>query len=157
MGVEIERRYLAAPSVLAECGNGGRTIVQGYLQSGVGGNTRIRVEGDRATLTRKGPKTGCCRQEVEMAIPLGRAFQLLAALPQEMLIHKTRYTVPVGGFHWEVDVFAGKHRGLIIGEVELAHAAQTFPLPHWAVREITDDRRFGNSSLALAPRIPVAA
>ncbi len=157
MGVEIERRFLASPQVLPLCGGQGRSIVQGYLWVGSGGNARIRLEGERAVLTCKGPKTGCARRETEIPIPPEDAAGLLAAMPPQTLIRKTRHSLKVGGMEWCVDVFGGRHRGLIIAEIELDHPAQVFLRPDWVLREITWDARYGNSSLALSRDLPGAA
>lgn len=157
MSIEIERRFLAAPSVLAECRGSGRSILQGYLWSGPDGNSRIRIEDSRGTLTRKGPKHGCCRREEEAVISLACAVSLLSSLPRDCLVRKTRYQVPVGGLHWDVDVFTGRHEGLIIAEIELRHPGQLFLLPPWVRSEVTADKRFGNSSLARAGAVPTAA
>lgn len=157
MGVEIERRFLASPRVLDQDLGAGHAIVQGYLWAGPDGNARVRVDGQRGLLTCKGPKYGFCRTETEIAIPHAAALDLLSALPAETLIHKTRYSVAVGGLDWAVDVFGGRHQGLIIGEIELLDPAQVFLRPDWAIREVTWDARFGNSSLALSGWIPVAA
>lgn len=157
MGVEIERRFLASPRILHQDLGEGRAIVQGYLWAGPDGNARVRIDGNRGVLTCKGPKCGFCREETEISIPHAAAVDLLSALPAETLIHKTRYRVPVGGLEWAVDVFDGRHQGLIIGEIELKDPAQMFLRPDWAIREITWDHRFGNSSLALSGWVPVAA
>lgn len=157
MGVEIERRFIASPQVLNLDLGPGHDIVQGYLWAGPEGNARVRVDGDRGLLTCKGPKFGFCRNETEIPIPHAAALDLLTALPAETLIHKTRYAVAVGGLDWAVDVFGGRHRGLIIGEIELTDPAQMFLRPDWAVREVTWDPRYGNSSLALSGWQPIAA
>lgn len=154
MSVEIERRFLAAPSVLAECKGEGRDLVQGYLWRGRRGNARVRVDGERGWLTWKGPKHGCARQEIETHLPLRHAMALLGRLPPERLVCKTRYSLNLGGLDWVVDVFAGRHRGLIIAEVELARPDAVFPVPAWAVREVTSDPRYGNSHLATAAVLP---
>ncbi len=67
------------------------------------------------------------------------------------LVEKVRHLVPVAGRTWEVDVFLGANRGLVIAEVELDHAHEDIDLPPWIGREVTSDPRYGNSSLARAP------
>lgn len=157
MGLEIERRFIASPRVLRQCRGHGRAIVQGYLWSGRDGNARVRVDDRGGFLTCKGPKCGCSREETEISIPKAAALDLLSALPADTLIRKTRYTVPVGGMDWVVDVFDGRHRGLIIGEIELTHPAQMFLRPDWALREVTWESAYGNSALARSLGNPAAA
>ncbi|MGU3422875.1 hypothetical protein [Methylobacterium sp. D54C] len=50
MALEIERRFLASPDVLALCQSGTR-IVQGYLYTDTRNTLRIRCAGRRAFLT----------------------------------------------------------------------------------------------------------
>ena len=53
-----------------------------------------------------------------------------------------------GDLQWEIDVFEGALAGLIIAEIELPSENTDFPHPNWLGREVTDDRRYYNSSLA---------
>lgn len=64
------------------------------------------------------------------------------------VIDKTRYTVDFAGFTWEIDVFAGHHRGLVIAEVEMQSETDDPKLPAWLGREVTGDKRYSNQSLA---------
>ncbi|MNL42733.1 hypothetical protein D3C87_1652060 [compost metagenome] len=64
------------------------------------------------------------------------------------IIEKTRHHVDFGGFLWEVDVFEGAHRGLLIAEVELQAESDNPALPDWVGPEVTGDRRYSNQSLA---------
>jgi CYTH domain-containing protein len=72
-------------------------------------------------------------------------------------VHKTRYRVPHENLIWEVDVFAGKLRGLVIAEVELDFSEQVIALPEWIGREISDDRRYSNSAMSRTGQIPSPA
>jgi CYTH domain-containing protein len=75
------------------------------------------------------------------------ANRLLSRLPADRIIHKTRYYLEHCGGLWEVDYFDGPLNGLVIAEIELLAPDQTVVLPDWVGREITEDHRFGNSSL----------
>ena len=50
-----------------------------------------------------------------------------------------------------VDEFAGANAGLILAELELKSADQTFARPAWVLREVTDDGRYYNTYLAAHP------
>ena len=50
---------------------------------------------------------------------------------------------------FEVDVFEAAHKGLVIAEIELKHAKDTIQLPKWIGKEVTGDKRYYNSYLAL--------
>ena len=63
-------------------------------------------------------------------------------------IRKTRYLVPHQSHLFEVDVFSGKLRGLVIAEVELSKANEPVDFPTWIGKEVTGDLRYYNSDLA---------
>lgn len=107
--------------------------------------------GERAYLTVKGPKSGCCRRETERSICLGLAWRLLREQRIGDLIEKTRYRVEYCDFVWEVDIFHGANSGLVIAEIELLHPDDVFPLPSWIGPEVTDDPRYSNSALSRHP------
>lgn len=150
MPLEIERRFLVDGSVRAELRAGDR-ILQGYLPARDGCTTRVRIVRGKAYLTRKGRKSGCCREEVEREIALEAALRLLAGKRVGDLIEKTRYRVQHQGFHWEVDVFHGANAGLVIAEIELDHPDADFPRPDWIGDEITHDSDYSNSALSRRP------
>ncbi len=52
---------------------------------------------------------------------------------------------------WEVDVFEGENKGLIIAEVELKSENQKIKIPSWIGKEVTNDRRFRNANLVSNP------
>jgi adenylate cyclase len=57
------------------------------------------------------------------------------------------------GHTWEIDVFFGDNEGLIVAEVELASVDEEVKLPDWIYKEVSDDKRYYNSSLCLKPYI----
>jgi adenylate cyclase len=59
--------------------------------------------------------------------------------------------VPFGGHLWEVDVFRGENRGLVVAEIELDDPRQEFEKPPWLGPEVTDDVRYYNTSLCRRP------
>ena len=150
MSIEIERRFLVCQDVRQFCRDG-HPIIQGYISSDKGRKTRIRIRNGQAFLTIKGDRNGLVRSEFERTIPFSWAFALLSRLPSETLISKTRYEVEFAGMTWEIDVFNGRNRGLILAEVELSHPDQSIELPDWVGEEVTFDPRYGNSSLSVRP------
>ena len=64
-------------------------------------------------------------------------------------MEKTRYKIEHGGKIWELDIFEGRHAGLILAEVELDSAEEKVELPEWIGAEVSDDERYYNSRLAL--------
>lgn len=148
MGVEIERKFLVNgdPTV----GVQGTAMVQGYVAKDGGVTVRVRIAGEQAWLTVKGPSVGATRVEVETTIPVAEAHQLLH-LCRHGLIEKTRYRVPVGAHVWDVDVFDGANRGLVVAEVELTAEDESFERPDWVGEDVTGDVRYANASLVEHP------
>lgn len=148
MAREIERRFLVADTRFLE-GLEGEQILQGYVAKEPGAmTTRVRVRGDSAYITLKGPHEGISRDEFEYRIPLADGLQILSSHCNGRMIRKTRFLVDFEGQRFEVDVFEGRHAGLVIAELELPHEAQRVTLPPWIGEEVTHDRRYGNFNLA---------
>ncbi|RKW14294.1 MAG: CYTH domain-containing protein [Cardiobacterium sp.] len=150
MAKEIERKFLVigeAWRALAQ----GTHYRQGYLNRAKERTVRVRTINDKAFLTIKGLTVGISRAEYEYAIPLADAVQMLDTLAERPLIEKIRYTIPHAGMLWEIDEFLGDNAGLIIAEIELADASQTFAKPAWIGTEVSDDPRYYNANLVRHP------
>lgn len=147
MAVEIERKFLADPSVLTVC-QSGTHLVQGYLYTDPGNTVRIRRAGERMLLAWKSARRGACRDEVEIEVARTVGAVLLASVAASRRIEKTRYRVEHAGETWDVDVFGGRLTGLILAEIELRREGQLVVLPPWVEREVTADERYRNSRLA---------
>lgn len=151
MATEIERKFLVTGDFSRDCYRAER-IVQGYICSQPGRTVRIRIRGEEGFLTIKGPSSdnGLSRYEFERPLPLADAEELFK-LCEPGAIEKVRHLVRVGRHVWEVDVFEGENRGLVLAEVELASAGEPFEKPVWAGEEVTGDRRYYNSMLTKHP------
>lgn len=147
---EIERKFLV--SDLPDLTNA-RTeaIRQGYLTSPDDSvEVRIRQIGENYFITRKSG-SGLTREEHEAHID-GVAFSRLWPATAARRIEKTRWTAPLSDqWQFELDIFDGALSGLKLVEVEFenASAARAFVPPAWFGREVTEDERFSNASLAL--------
>lgn len=149
--MEIERKFLLVGEDWRALAKGeGRRLRQGYLCADRGRSVRVRLCGDDATITVKGPLQGISRSEFQYQVPPRDADAMLA-LCSGPLIDKTRYEVWHAGMRWEVDIFHGDNDGLRIAEVELESEAQSLSLPGWVGEEVSADRRYYNSSLVLSP------
>ena len=146
MGIEIERKFLIDTDKLPPLPHG-YTIKQGYILTADHTTVRVRIRNQDAFLTIKGKSTGASRLEFEYPIPLHDAHDMLEALCQSAVVEKTRYLVEHEGHTWEVDVFEGSNKGLVVAEVELDCEEETFALPSWVTKEVTDDIRYFNSNL----------
>lgn len=149
---EIERKFLVTNTNFKQEAFQQTHLVQGYLNSTPERTVRIRVSNEQAWITVKGKSSadGTSRFEWEKEIPLQEAKQLLA-LCEEFLIEKTRYLVKAGKHTFEVDEFHGKHNGLLMAEVELQDAKETFEKPVWLGQEVTGQKEYYNAYLKSHP------
>ena len=152
MPSEIEKKFLVnldrvplPPS--------GVEIKQGYLPLSENANTvvRVRVKGEEAFLTVKGENKGATRQEFEYTIPVSEALELLEDFCHKPLIEKTRYEISEANHVWEIDIFHGDNKWLVVAEIELADENDHFERPNRLTEEVTDDPRYYNSNLLQKP------
>ena len=149
MGKEIERKFRVDPAWRPP--GEGVAFEQGYLSSAAERVVRVRIEGDHAKLTIKGPTKGVTRSEYEYAIPVDDAAAMLRELCEQPIITKRRHVVEHEGKRWEVDVFGGDNAGLVIAELELASEDEAFAKPPWVREEVSADPRYYNSNLVKSP------
>jgi adenylate cyclase len=148
MAKEIERKFLVRTDGWRAKAVSKAILKQAYVASMEDRSVRIRIlDGENARLTMKIGRTSMTRDEFEYDIPVADAEELMERAIG-IIIEKTRYRVPHEGFVWEVDVFGGTHRGLIIAEVEMKSESDTPALPAWLGREVTGDFRYSNQALA---------
>jgi len=150
VGIEIERKFLVKGDAWKALDRG-KAYRQGYLSIAKERTVRVRTVEDHGYITIKGPPTGASRAEYEYSIPIADAHEMLDRLCERPLIEKVRRKIPYKGLTWEVDEFAGENAGLIVAEVELTAADQHVDLPDWVGQEVTEDRRYSNSSLVKNP------
>jgi CYTH domain-containing protein len=148
MGVEIERKFLVDPSLLPPLGRGVH-FRQGYLATGP--TVRLRIAGDRAELTIKGPGL-LVRSEFNYSIPVADAEAMWPLVKTGL--EKRRYHVEHAGKTWEVDEFFGSLAGFWMSEIELVRPDEPFEKPLWTTREVSGDPRYSNASLAAQGRPP---
>jgi len=152
MGVEIERKFLVRDERWRAQARAGQRLVQAYLCPEPKRCVRVRLEGDdEACLTIKGESRGLARTEFEYAIPVEDARQMIDELCLQPAIEKTRYRVVVGEHTWEIDVFEGANRGLVLAEVELDDAAELPQMPAWVGEEVSGQARYYNLNLVRKP------
>ena len=151
MGREIERKFLVSSDAWREQAKPGIYMSQGYMGDAKRASVRVRVEGDEANINIKSATLGISRMEYEYPIPRDEALEMLNNLCEKPLIEKTRYEVELGEHTWEVDVFEGDNKGLIVAEVELASEDQDFEKPGWVGEEVSMDTRYYNVCLVKHP------
>ncbi|TNE63683.1 MAG: CYTH domain-containing protein [Alphaproteobacteria bacterium] len=146
--LEIERKFLVHGPAL-DLPKKHKRLEQAYLMRMDGRSLRVRRIENKYILTLK-IGSGKVREEVEQRLEREDG-KMLMGQALEAPIKKKRYEIKVGGKLWEIDVFDGENKGLVLAEIELKHPDEDFPHPSWLRREVTGDRRFHNSSLATYP------
>lgn len=149
MPTEIERKFLIKDISAVPSGEES-SFAQGYLQDAPERTVRVRVTDDRAYLTIKGISVNFSRSEYEYEIPYSEGIELLE-LSITAPIKKVRRVVIHKSKVWEIDIFEGDNRGLIVAEIELNSEEESFDIPHWVDTEVTSESRYYNSQLALHP------
>lgn len=151
--MEIERKYLikSLPASLNEYPH--VEMEQCYLSTSP--TMRIRKAGDVCLLTfkrsRKNDVGAISNVEIEFTIPENKYLALREERIGEMVC-KTRYFIPLtDNLTAELDLFHGRHQGLSLVEVEFPtlEASVSFLKPDWFGDEVSQDKRYRNSSLAL--------
>lgn len=150
MPVEIERKFLVQGDAWRNGVRRHELFRQGYLAGSASCSVRVRVGGDSAWVGIKGRVLGASRPEYEYEIPLHEGNEILDTLCVHS-VEKRRHWVPYAGHEWEVDEFLGGNAGLLVAEVELDDESEDFARPPWLGREVTQDARYYNSSLAEHP------
>ena len=154
MSCEIERKYLVSDKSFLKLAEYSRKLKQGYMTdvNAEGTVFRVRIADDKAFLTVKGRQQGIARAEFEYPVPLADAQIMLETMCGTRVVEKTRYYLHYGKFLWEVDVFEGRHAGLIVAEIELESEETEFPLPPFVDMEVTNDFRYSNFSLSMSEK-----
>ena len=147
MAKEIERKFLVRDDRWRDLVTEKMNLRQAYVASMDDRSVRVRLTNQSvATLTVKIGRS-ITRDEFEYEIPIPDAEELLGNAIG-LVIEKTRYKVPFRDFVWEVDVFRGAHRGLVIAEVEMSDENDDPELPEWLGREVSGEYRYSNQALA---------
>jgi adenylate cyclase len=151
MGIEIERKFLVDKKQWEQLTKPlGKHYRQGYILSDVTKTIRVRITDEHGYITIKGATQGISRKEYEYIIPVNEGAELLDNFAVSEL-EKIRYCINFAGKVWEIDEFSGNNEGLLVAEIELKSETETFKLPPWITVEVTDDKRYYNSNLAVKP------
>ncbi|MEN3147745.1 CYTH domain-containing protein [Neorhizobium sp. IRAMC:178] len=148
MAKEIERKFLVKSDGWRSEVSSSSDFLQAYVASGDDRSVRVRIiDGKRAKLTIKIGEHLFARDEFEYEIPLADAEEM-AQNAIGVVLEKTRHEVEHGGYTWEVDVYNGAYKGLIVAEVEVEEEGALPDIPDWIGREITGDWRYSNMVMA---------
>ena len=149
MAKEIERKFCVRKMPdLTACT--GVEISQGYIAVGEEWyiEVRVRRKGERFYQT---VKIGKGVQRTEVEVELSRVqFDNLWPLTAGRRVEKVRYEMGEGTWTIELDVYCGRLKGLVVAEVEFENVDESsrFVPPPWFGRDVTDDDRYKNATLA---------
>ena len=152
--LETERRYLLKnfPDDLLETTNGW-LIIDRYFP-----NTRLRLRHMKSVSGKENiyKLTQKYRAETQNAYETTITnlyltedeYNHLASLEGKM-IQKKRYPYSVQNHNFSIDVFEGRHQGLILAEMEFERPSELgeFALPVFALKDVTDDPFFTGGNL----------
>lgn len=147
---EIERKFLVKwlPDGLKRSRS--FVIEQGYLATeSAGRQVRLRKRGHTASLTFKARRDSH-REEREIKLS-PKQFAALWPGTAGRRLRKVRYEILWDNLMIELDIYRGRHAGLVVAEVEFPNRAscRRFKAPWWFGREVTGEKRYSNVRLAL--------
>jgi CYTH domain-containing protein len=146
---EIERKFLLKqpPDQLKRHRHW--PIEQGYLATEPAGRqVRLRKKGKTVSLTFKVGR-GADREEREIKLS-SKQFAALWPGTAGRRLRKVRYEIPWNNLLIEIDIYRGRHAGLVVAEVEFPDriTCRKFTPPSWFGREVTGEKRYSNVRLA---------
>ena len=146
---EIERKFLLkrVPGQLEQFPHD--EISQGYLAIESGGvQVRLRKKGNVRSLTyKRSTKNGREEREIRLSV---EQFDALWPATVGRRLTKIRYEMPWKEHTIEIDLYRGRHDGLIVAEVEFSDegSCAAFKPPDWIGEEVTGKSRYSNVLLA---------
>lgn len=163
---EHERRFLVSDGRIIERASAWVLLTQAYLFSEDGFTIRVRMAEDptdtnermsrSAHLAAKGPRHNAKREEYETEIPVTFAQEIISRATSVVI--KKRHSLIYESHLWDLDEFQGKNYGLIIAELEsdseslgMYGRVENIEFPKWIARELVNEPRFDNESLASHP------
>lgn len=153
--MEIERKFIlnVLPNIIYK---ESQVITQGYLAIDEVGEVRVRSINDKSFKMTYKSNGDMIRDEIEFEITPDLFKNLINNCEGRTLTklrHKGKLPRDPKFFDIsiDIDVYTGKHHGLIIGEVEFVtteEAKEFNPLKYeWIEREVTNDSSFKNRNL----------
>ena len=151
MAVEIERKFLVNNNSFLETYSKHSKISQAYIFIEDNRVLRIRKIDDECIFSLKIGLNQIKRLEFEYSIPKSDADMIISSSKYN-LIEKDRYYVKHHDEKiWEVDVFKGLNKGLVIAEIELDNESDKFLKPSWIGEEVSDMDKYLNYNLSINP------
>ena len=156
--MEIEKKYLIKDVPCDVDQYPHEEIEQAYLCTHP--TLRVRRKGHKYIFTYKNRVSGQSDKlnvsdEIEAELDYN-AYEHLFNKADGNPVRKTRYRIPYAGRTIELDIFHGKHKGLVLAEVEFdsVEEGESFIPPNWFGEDVSGDIRYTNSYLAMHDDVP---
>jgi len=145
---EIERKFLLKRMPKGLTTYPHAAIEQGYLAIEPGIQVRLRRSGPTLCLAYKRALKNA-REEREVRLSPAQFDALWPATVGRRLT-KVRYNVPYENVVVEVDVYTGRHKGIVVAEVEFPDqtSCRKFVPPDWCGKDVTGNSRYSNVLMA---------
>ncbi len=144
--LEIERTYLAKYLPEDLFNHPHKEIIDMYLPRGAEhAHLRIRKSGDKMTITKKTSiNANTHSQLLEENIDIDLAEYQSLQNANADITRKIRYFYPYAGRTAEIDIFQGKHQGLVVIEFEFATASEyeEFSMPEFCLADVSEEECF---------------
>lgn len=141
---EFELTYLAKAELIPKlAGSRFKEMLDIYIPASAKHPTlRIRKSGEKYEMTKKEPiKEGDASHQLESTIHLTKEeFSELSMLKGKR-VSKNRYLYTEGNYTYEVDVFQGDLKGLVLVDVEFKSYKEKadFIPPNWVLKDVTQE------------------
>lgn len=159
--LEIERKFLIHSNRIDLSLLPFSKIKQGYILRADTGSVRIRIEEKKifdkldnnthystdSYLMIKKRVDEMSNQEITIPLEYEAALEMLEKNCYKPPIEKTRYICQINELKWEIDVFEGHRKGLILAEIEILSREQKIDLPDWIDKEVTGQPEYYNVNL----------
>ena len=150
MAIEIERKFLVNDNSYLEQYSKHLRISQAYIFIEDNRVLRVRKIDSNCVFSLKIGLSQIKRLEFEYSIPESDADMIISNSKYN-LVEKDRYHVEYDRKVWEVDVFKGLNKGLIIAEIELQNESDEFLKPSWVGEEVSGVSKYLNYNLSKNP------
>ncbi len=150
MEKEIERTWLLKGELPDLSSFKKKEIADVYLYETLDGRSiRLRKKGDNFELTRKVFTDAWSADEFTINL-LEDEYQALARHPEAKSVLKTRYYYPHDGREFEIDVFGGLLKGLVVIECEFKNKEEmnTCTMPDFCGADISEEKWVAGKNLA---------
>ena len=149
--LEIERKFLVDVNKIPYDLNSleKKEIEQGYILHNPAVRVRSISNSEYYMTFKSNTGNNLVRNEIEFRISK-EAYSKLMNREDVNKISKNRYIAFESNKKFELDVFKGKLEGLACLEVEFGSVedANSFVVPSWVKKEVTNDARYTNSELS---------